>query len=121
MWSPAALADRGKFRERDVRLSIRDGVDHGRDDALGAEIERAAHHGECTDRDAHDRRGPCKTHLRDPGHDRRGVPQSVLCVERDRREPFARDELGHNRIGQAAPAAKDRFAGTEPAGEKELR
>jgi len=97
--APAALPDRREFRERDVGARICGGVDHRRDDALGAEIERAARGCELADRNAHDRSRSTLAHLRDSGHDRGGVPQSMLPIERDRGKALAADELGDDRRG----------------------
>ena len=78
MRTPAALADRREFGERDVGTRIRRRVDHRRDDALGAEIERAARGREFADGNPHDRRRAALAHLRDRRQHRGGVPQAVL-------------------------------------------
>ncbi len=109
----------GNFAMRRIGARIRLGVDHRSDDALGAEIERPAHGREFADRNPHDRRRAAQAHLGDRGEQRGGVPKSVLAVERDRWKAFAADELGDDRIGQAAPAGVDGFTGAQPAGKGE--
>src|SRR5207245_6520336 len=95
------------------------GVDHRRDDALGAEVERPARGCELADGNAHDRSRAALAHLRDCGQDRGGVPQAMLSIERDRGKALAADELGDDRRGYPAPTAVDGLAGLEPAGESE--
>src|SRR5438876_999213 len=53
---------------------------------------------------------------RDHGGD---VPQTMLPIQRDSRETFAPNQLGDDRIRQAAPTAVDDFACAQPAGERE--
>ena len=99
MRAPAALPEGRKLCERDIGARICLRIDHRRDDALRAEIERATRGCELADRNAHDRRGAALAHLRDPGNDRGGVPQSMLPIERDRGKALAADELGDDRRG----------------------
>ena len=96
---------------------VGDGVDHRRDDAFGAEIERAARHRELVERHAHDRRGAARHDRADAGDGRGDVPQPVLHVDRDGGKAFARHRLGDDRRGQRAPAGVDGFAGAQAAGE----
>ncbi len=117
--SPAALADRRKFGRRGEGARVGGGIDHRRDDAFGAEIERAADRGEIAERHAHDRRGAALADRGDGGENAAEVPQPVLAVERHRGKAIARQRLGDERIGQAAPAGKDGFSGAQPAGESE--
>ena len=104
--APAALADRRKFRRSGKGARVGGRIDHRRDDAFGAEIERAADHREIADRHAHDRRRAALAHRGDAGEDAVDVPQPVLAFERDRGKAVAAERLGDDRIGQAAPAAE---------------
>ena len=54
--APASLAERRILGRADEGLGVGDGVDHRRDDALGAEVERAARHRKRAERHAHDGR-----------------------------------------------------------------
>ncbi len=119
--TPAALADRRKLRVRHIGARILGRVDHRCDDALGAEIERAAHAREFADRDAHDRRRAGLADGGDRRQDRGGVPQPVLAVQGDGGKAFSADQLGDDRVGQAAPAADHGLARAQSARQRERR
>ena len=92
-------------------------IDHRRDDAFGAEIERAADQREIVERHAHDRRRAALADGGDAGEDAADVPKPVLAFDRDRGKSVARQRFGNERIGQAAPAGEHGFAGVQPLGE----
>ena len=116
VWAPASLADRRKFRGGGKSARVGGRVDHRRNDAFGAEIERTRNQRKIANRHAHYRRGPALADRGDAGQKRAYVPETVLTFQRDRWKSFATDGFCKDRIGQAAPAAEHGFSGAQPAG-----
>ena len=119
MRSPAPFADRGIFGRGGEGARVGGGIDHRGNDAFSAEVESARDQREIADRHAHDRRSAALAHGGDPGQQRSDVPKAVLRLQHHRREAFARQRFADDRIGQAAPAAENGFAGAQRAGESE--
>ena len=115
--TPAAVADRRKFRGADEGLGVGHGIDHRRDDALGAEIQRAAGRAEVAERNAHDRCGAPFADGRDACHRCGGIPEPVLLVDGDGGETLARQRLDDQRFRHGAPAGCHGLAGLEPLGQ----
>jgi hypothetical protein len=99
MRPPAALAEWRIFRGGDVGARLGGRVDHRRDNAFGAEVERAADHREVSHRHAYDRGCPGQTHSRDGVACSLRVPQPVLLIDGDSGKTLAPKELGDDRAG----------------------
>ena len=115
--SPAAVADRGKLGDGNELPGIFDGADQRRHHALGAHVERAAHHRPIVIRGAHDGRRADAGDRANTG-DRRGeIPHAVLHVDRDGGKARARQHLGDDGGGERRPAGIDGFAGAQAPGQ----
>ena len=119
MRTPTAFAEWWKFCRRRKGASVFGCIDHRRDDAFGAEVERTADHGEIGKRHAHDRCRAALANSRDAGEDAGGVPQAMLAFDGDRGEAVTGQRFRDERIGQSAPAGEYCFAGVQTAGEAE--
>jgi hypothetical protein len=97
---------------------VGDRIDHGRDRALGAEIEHAADEREIVQRDAHDRRGAGRAHRADRLRGGREVELAVLVVEIDGGKAVARQDFCDEGRGEPAPAEIDGFTGAQPPRER---
>ena len=103
--APAALAERRIFRGRGELARIGGGIDHRRDDRLGAEVERARHEREIAERHAHHRRRAGVMQRADAGDDRGGVPQAVLASSTTAAKPsraIVSATMGEASVHQAA-------------------
>ena len=74
MRAPAALADRWKLGRGGEGARVGGRIDHGRDDALGAEIEHAAYQCEIAEWHAHQRCGAALPNRGNTGEDAVDIP-----------------------------------------------